>query len=38
MFILILYIIDINIVDKHAMHLKDKYVNDTFINKLTKLH
>ena len=32
-------IIDIKKVDKqltHAMHVKDRHVNDTFINKLTK--
>ena len=32
-------IIDIKKVDKqlmHAMHVKDIYVNDTFIDKLTK--
>ena len=31
--------IDIEKVDKqltHAMHVKDRHVNDTFINKLTK--
>ena len=31
--------IDIKKVDKqltHAMHVKDRYVNDTFIDKLTK--
>ena len=33
------YIIDIKKVDKqltHAMHVKDRHVNDTFIDKLTK--
>ena len=31
--------ININKVDKllmHAMHVKDRYMNETFINKLTK--
>ena len=33
------FIIDIKKVDKqltHAMHVKDRHVNDTFIDKLTK--
>ena len=33
------YVIDIKKVDKqltHAMHVKDRHVNDTFIDKLTK--
>ena len=35
------HIIDIKKVDKqltHAMHVKDRYMNDTFIDKLTKSH
>ena len=34
-----IYTIDIKKVDKqltHTMHVKDRHVNDTFINKLTK--
>ena len=34
-----IYTIDINKVDTkltHAMHVKDRYMNGTFINKLTK--
>ena len=38
-YILYIYVIDIKKVDKqltHAMHVKDRHVNDTFIDKLTK--
>ena len=34
-----IYIVDINKVDKqltHAMYVKDRYANSTFIDKLTK--
>ena len=37
--ILLVLLIDIKKVDKqlpHAMHVKDRHVNDTFIDKLTK--
>ena len=36
-----IYSIDIKKVDKqltHAMHVKDRYANGTFIDKLTKWH
>ena len=37
-FIKYIQIIDIKKVDKQLMHVKDRYVNGTLIDKLTKLH